>query len=117
MNILTIDNIDFFLIISLIIIQIGVGIFFSRKGEGSEDYFMAGRKLPWWVVGGSVFSTNISASHLIGMLGIGYSVGFAQSHYEVLAVFRHSYAGFFIYTGLPALTFIHPVPVFGKKVW
>ena len=72
MNKLTIDHFDFLLIIALIIIQIGVGIFFSRKGKGSEDYFMAGRKLPWWVVGGSVFSTNISASHLIGMLGIGY---------------------------------------------
>ena len=35
---------------------------------------------------GSVFGTNINASHLTGMLGIGYSVGFAQSHYELLAV-------------------------------
>jgi len=107
MNTLTIDNIDFFLIISLIIIQIGVGIFFSRKGEGSEDYFMAGRKLPWWVVGGSVFSTNISASHLIGMLGIGYSVGFAQSHYEVLAVFAILILAFLfipVYRRLPLFT-------------
>ena len=36
MNTLTIDNFDFLLIIALIIIQIGVGIFFSRKGKGSE---------------------------------------------------------------------------------
>ena len=107
MNKLTIDHFDFLLIIALIIIQIGVGIFFSRKGKGSEDYFMAGRKLPWWVVGGSVFSTNISASHLIGMLGIGYSVGFAQSHYEVLAVFAILILAFLfipVYRRLPLFT-------------
>lgn len=107
MNTLKIDHFDFLLIIALIIIQIGVGIFFSRKGKGSEDYFMAGRKLPWWVVGGSVFSTNISASHLIGMLGIGYSVGFAQSHYEVLAVFAILILAFLfipVYRRLPLFT-------------
>jgi SSS family solute:Na+ symporter len=107
MNTLTIGHFDFLLIIALIIIQIGVGIFISRKGKGSEDYFMAGRKLPWWVVGGSVFSTNISASHLIGMLGIGYSVGFAQSHYEVLAVFAILILAFLfipVYRRLPLFT-------------
>lgn len=107
MNTLKIDHFDFLLIIALIIIQIGVGILFSRKGKGSEDYFMAGRKLPWWVVGGSVFSTNISASHLIGMLGIGYSVGFAQSHYEVLAVFAILILAFLfvpVYRRLPLFT-------------
>jgi SSS family solute:Na+ symporter len=107
MNTLTIGHFDFLLIIALIIIQIGVGIFISRKGKGSEDYFMAGRKLPWWVVGGSVFSTNISASHLIGMLGIGYSVGFAQSHYEILAVFAILILAFLfipVYRRLPLFT-------------
>ena len=107
MNTLTIGHFDFLLIIALIIIQIGVGIFISRKGKGSEDYFMAGRKLPWWVVGGSVFSTNISASHLIGMLGIGYSVGFAQSHYEVLAIFAILILAFLfipVYRRLPLFT-------------
>jgi solute:Na+ symporter, SSS family len=107
MNTLTIGHFDFLLIIALIIIQIGVGIFISRKGKGSEDYFLAGRKLPWWVVGGSVFSTNISASHLIGMLGIGYSVGFAQSHYEVLAVFAILILAFLfipVYRRLPLFT-------------
>jgi SSS family solute:Na+ symporter len=104
---LAIENLDFFLIVLLILVQVGLGIFISRKGKGSEDYFMAGRKLPWWVVGGSVFSTNVSASHLIGMLGIGYSVGFAQSHYEVLAVFAIFILAFLfvpIYRKLPIFT-------------
>ncbi len=47
---------------------------------------MADRNLPWWSVAGSIYGTNVSLSQIIGMLGIGYSIGFAQSHYELLAI-------------------------------
>lgn len=62
------------------------GIVIALRKRSAETYFLAGRSLRWWAVAGSIFGTNINSSHLIGMLGIGYSVGFAQSHYEVLAV-------------------------------
>jgi Na+/pantothenate symporter len=62
------------------------GIVIALRKRSAETYFLAGRSLKWWAVAGSIFGTNINSSHLIGMLGIGYSVGFAQSHYEVLAV-------------------------------
>lgn len=78
---------DIVLLLLLVGIQMALGIWVSLRQKGADDYFMAGHTLSWWQVGGSVFSTNISATHLIGMLGIGYSVGFAQSHYEILAVF------------------------------
>ncbi len=60
------------------------GLLFSKK-DSSESYFLAGRSLRWWQVAGSIFGTNVNSFHLIGMLGIGFSVGLAQSHYEVLA--------------------------------
>jgi SSS family solute:Na+ symporter len=47
---------------------------------------MADYDLPWWSVAGSIYGTNVSLSQIIGMLGIGYSIGFAQSHYELLAI-------------------------------
>ena len=47
---------------------------------------MAGHSLKWYSVAGSIFGTNIHAQQIIGMMGIGYSIGFAQSHYEVWAV-------------------------------
>lgn len=87
MDKLSLTSLDLILMVGLILFQVGVGIYISLKGKDSDDYFMAGRTLPWWAVGGSVFSTNVSATHVIGMLGIGYSIGFAQSHYEILAVF------------------------------
>src|SRR3546814_16386478 len=47
---------------------------------------MAGRSLKLYSVAGSIFGTNIHAQQIIGMMGVGYSIGFAQSHYELLAV-------------------------------
>ena len=47
---------------------------------------MASRSLRWWSVAGSIFGTNIHAQQIIGMMGVGYSIGFAQSHYEIWAI-------------------------------
>lgn len=64
------------------LLVLGIGMYAGRKESSSKDYFLGGRSLPWWGIAGSLFGTNISANHLVGMLGIGFSVGFAQSHYE-----------------------------------
>ncbi|WP_281493500.1 sodium:solute symporter family transporter [Leptospira stimsonii] len=78
--------IDALFFLLTILIVLGVGIYAGRKENTSEDYFLGGRSLPWWGVAGSLFGTNVSANHIVGMLGIGYSVGFAQSHYMFGAI-------------------------------
>jgi len=40
-----------------------------RERSGADAYFLAGRKLPWYVVGGSFIASNISSEHFIGMIG------------------------------------------------
>lgn len=47
---------------------------------------MAGRRTPWWGVAASIFGSNISANQFVGMMGLGFSIGFAQSHFEISAV-------------------------------
>jgi len=63
-----------------------VGAIAGRKEDTSEDYFLAGRGLPWWGVAGSIFGSNVSANHMVGMMGVGFSIGFAQSHFELGAI-------------------------------
>ena len=63
-----------------------IGILASRLDKTSEDFFLAGRKTPWWGVAGSIFGSNVSANHMVGMMGIGFSVGFAQAHFELGAI-------------------------------
>jgi len=55
--------------------------------ESSEHYFLAGRQIRWWGVAGSIYGSNVSANHMVGMMGIGFAIGFAQSHFELGAIF------------------------------
>ena len=57
----------------------------ERRAETSEGYFLAGRNLGWWIVGASVFSSNIGSEHLVGLAGSGATDGVAMAHYELHA--------------------------------
>ena len=56
----------------------------APKGEtrDTEDYFLAGRALPWWAIGSSLIASNISAEQIIGQSGQGFAVGIAIAAYE-----------------------------------
>lgn len=54
-----------------------MGMYASRKGHKTKrDYFLAGDKLPWWMIGGSIIASNISSHHLVGAMGVAYTRGF-----------------------------------------
>ncbi len=78
--------VDILVVIALLCFIVGASMYSSFKKKSSEEYFMASRSLRWWSVAGSIFGTNIHAQQIIGMMGVGYSIGFAQSHYEVWAI-------------------------------
>src|ERR687896_1650109 len=67
----------------------GVAIWASRQeggsGRTSADYFLAGRNVGWFVVGGSLFASNIGSEHLVGLAGTGAASGVAVAQFEVLA--------------------------------
>ena len=71
------------------IIIVGLGLWVSREKEGyqknAEDYFLAGKALPWWAIGASLIAANISAEQIIGMSGSGFAVGLAIASYEWMA--------------------------------
>ena len=54
--------IDWAIIIAYIIFSLGVGIYFSKRaGSSTEEYFLSGRSLPWWIVGTSMVATTFAA--------------------------------------------------------
>ena len=58
----------------------------ERKGEEtSADYFLAGRNVGWFVVGASLFASNIGSEHLIGLAGTGANSGVAVGQFEIMA--------------------------------
>ncbi len=79
-------------LIDLIIIALygvslfGIALWVSREPAGhnkdTQDYFLAGRSLPWWAIGASLIASNISAEQIIGQSGQGFAVGIAIAAYE-----------------------------------
>jgi SSS family solute:Na+ symporter len=77
--------IDIAIIAVYFVIVFGIGLYFSRKERTSEDYFLASRDIGWFFVGASLFVSNISTEHFIGLSGTGASSGLAVGHFEWLA--------------------------------
>ena len=86
MDFSTIDIVVFSLYAILIL---SIGLYVSRQKEGksksAEDYFLAGKSLPWWAIGASLIAANISAEQFIGMSGSGFALGLAIASYEWMA--------------------------------
>src|SRR6516162_11404338 len=73
-----------------------IGLYFSillcvawwvvrRAKENATDYFLAGRNLGWWIIGASIFASNIGSEHVVGLAGSGATSGVAMAHYELHA--------------------------------
>src|SRR5580693_2698287 len=57
----------------------------SKSKDTAADYFLAGRNLSWWIVGASIFASNIGSEHIVGLAGSGAKDGVALAHYELHA--------------------------------
>lgn len=74
MNLTTLDLAIFIVYIAGIVF---LGLFASKRASDSKrNYFLAGDKLPWWMIGGSIIAANISSHHLVGAMGAAYKYGF-----------------------------------------
>src|SRR5213082_3741033 len=102
-----ITGIDWVVIAIYFSILLGVAWWVVSKGKDSAaDYFLAGRNLGWWVIGASIFASNIGSEHVVGLAGAGATSGVALAHYELHAwcllvlgwVFVPFYARALVYT-------------------
>ena len=86
---MTFSFLDFVVFFLYCVFIIGIGLWVSRDKKGyqksAEDYFLAGKTLPWWAIGASLIAANISAEQIIGMSGSGFAVGLAIASYEWMA--------------------------------
>lgn len=83
------SNIDISVFVIYVIALIAIAYMVSREKVGhqknTQDYFLAGKNLPWWAVGASLIAANISAEQIIGMSGSGFAIGLAIASYEWMA--------------------------------
>jgi solute:Na+ symporter, SSS family len=81
----SLTGLDIGIIAIYFVIIFGIGVYFARKGRSSVDYFLAGRNVGWFAIGASLFVSNISTEHFIGLAGSGATSGLAVGHFEWLA--------------------------------
>lgn len=108
----SIGTLDIVVLLSYIVIVVALGMWagWRQKKSNSEakDYFLAGKSLKWPVIGFSLFATNISCVHLVGLAQSGFDTGLADGNFEwmnafsliILALF---FLPFYIKTGITTL--------------
>jgi solute:Na+ symporter, SSS family len=82
MNGFQLTQLDWFWIIFYFLLVYAIAIWAARGRKDSSAYFLAGRGIPWAVIGASMFATNIGTEHLVGLAASGYDRGMLVGHYE-----------------------------------
>ncbi len=82
----TLDTLDWVFISIYFLILAGIAFWIIRnKKENTEDYFLAGRNVGWFVVGASIFASNIGSEHVVGLAGAGAGGKLPMLIYELHA--------------------------------
>ena len=81
-----ITTVDATIIIVYLLFTVLLGFYFGKKHKNATDYFLAGRRLTWPIIGFSLFASNISSNSLVGLAGAGFKDGFSVFNYEWMAV-------------------------------
>lgn len=129
---MNISTIDLIIIAAYLIGITAIGIRVGyRKSTTSNEYFLAGKSLGWFTVGGAMFASNISTIHLVGLAAAGSSVGLVMGNFEWMASFclialALFFAPFYFRTGIQTLpeflerrysptarTFLAAIAIFG----
>lgn len=107
--------IDYSIFVAFVVAVVAIGILGSRHEKDSESYFLAGRGLPWWLIGFSLIAANISTEQFVGMSGSAADrLGMAIASYEWLAAITLVVVAFFF---LPYFlrTGIYTIPEFLER--
>lgn len=89
---------DILIFIAFIVFIIVFSLYISRHEKNSEDYFLAGRSLSWWLIGMSLIASNISTEHFVGMAGQGFreDIGMAIASFEWIGALALVIVGLFL---------------------
>ena len=83
---MTFESLDWVVLIGYFVVLLGVAFWVIRKEtKSTEDYFLAGRNVGWFVIGASIFASNIGSEHVVGLAGTGAAGNMPLAHYELHA--------------------------------
>jgi SSS family solute:Na+ symporter len=75
---------DWIAVVAYFLVLLGITWWsMKQKQNTSTDYFLASRHVGWFVIGASIFASNIGAEHIVGLAGTAAKTGIAMGHYEL----------------------------------
>ena len=89
----TLNNLDFMVLGGYFLLVFAIAAILiirdrrKSKASASEEYFLGGRNLGWFIIGASLFASNIGSEHLVGLAGAGAAGDFPAAQFEILAAF------------------------------
>jgi SSS family solute:Na+ symporter len=81
---MALNGIDYAILILYLVVTVSIGLYIGRKMHSGDDYFLAGRSLPWWAIGMSLVVTDIGATDMVGIAGSAYLYGIVLGNYDWL---------------------------------
>lgn len=81
----TLSWLDLVTVLLYVVFIVWLGLYLARRMQTADDYFLAGRSLTWWLIGFSLFASNVSSSTLLGLASSAYGTGIAVYNYEWMA--------------------------------
>jgi len=65
--------VNYTVLFGYLLAMVGVGVYFTRRNKGTDDYFRGGKHLPWWAAGCSIFATMLSSLTYTGIPSKAYA--------------------------------------------
>ncbi len=90
---MNISPIDLLIVVLYFVVILWITVRISGGVKNSQDYFLAGRKMRWPMIGASLFATNISAEQFVGQAGLAVVIGVAVANYQLAGVLGFALMG------------------------
>lgn len=111
----TLASLDYAIIVAYLIGTLGLGLYIGSKIKTGADYFLAGRRLPWWAIGMSLVATDIGAVDIVGTGGAAFSHGLAVGNFEWIGCVPAMIIGAFIFIPFFWRSGVYTIPEYMER--
>ena len=106
---------DYAVVLVYLLGTIWLGVHIGRRVKSGNDFFLGGRRLPWWAIGMSLVATDIGGTDIIGVGGAAYAHGLAVSNFEWIGCVPAMIVGAFVFIPFFYRTGVYTVPEFLER--
>lgn len=106
---------DYVVIGVYLVATIAIGLAIGARMKSGRDFFLGGRRLPWWAIGMSLVATDIGGTDIIGVGGAAYRYGLAVANFEWIGCVPAMIVGAFVFIPFFYRTGVYTVPEFLER--